>query len=74
MTEKQTVLVVDDEKSNVEFLVNNLHEFYNVKIAPNGDVALKILDKFNIDLVLLDIQMPVMDGFETIKEIKKIQN
>ncbi len=71
MIEKQTILVVDDEKSNVEFLVNNLHEKYNVKIAPNGDIALKILAKFNVDLVLLDIHMPVMDGYETIKEIKK---
>ena len=42
-----------------------------VKIAPNGDIALKILAKFNVDLVLLDIHMPVMDGYETIKEIKK---
>ena len=31
----------------------------------------KFLDKFKIDLVLLDIQMPIMDGYETIKEIKK---
>ena len=71
MTIEQTILVVDDEKSNVEFLVNNLQEKYNVKIAPNGDIALKILDRFNVDLILLDIDMPILDGYETLKEIKK---
>jgi diguanylate cyclase (GGDEF)-like protein len=70
MKTKDTILVVDDERINVSFLVSNLEHLYDIKVAPNGKVALKILDKFDIDLVLLDIQMPVLDGYETAKAIK----
>ena len=60
MESYQTILVVDDEKTNVEFIVSNLEQKYKIKTAPNGKVALKILEKFDIDLILLDIQMPVL--------------
>jgi putative two-component system response regulator len=68
-----TVLVVDDEKSNLNFIVNNLEKLYSIKVAPNGEVALKILDKFEIDVVLLDIEMPKLNGYETIKAMREIE-
>ena len=70
MESYQTILVVDDEKTNVEFIVAKLEQEYKIKTAPNGKVALKILEKFDIDLILLDIQMPVLDGYETAKQIQ----
>lgn len=70
MDNYQTILVVDDEKTNVEFIVANLEQKYKIKTAPNGKVALKILEKFDIDLILLDIQMPILDGYETAKLIQ----
>ena len=52
---KQTLLIVDDEKANVQFLNDKFKSSYNVKTANNGKTALTILSKFEIDLVLLDI-------------------
>lgn len=74
MENKPTILVVDDEKTNLDFVVNNLENDYKLKTAPNGKVALKILEKFKIDLILLDVQMPVLDGYETAKAIKENQD
>ena len=71
MESYQTILVVDDEKTNVEFIVANLEQEYKIKTAPNGKVALKILEKFDIDLILLDIHMPIMDGYEVAKQLQE---
>ena len=72
MQNKNTILVVNDQSINIDFIVTNFKDKYNIKVASNGEMAsLKVLDKFKIDLVLLDIQMPIMDGCETIKKIKK---
>lgn len=70
MDKKINILVVDDELINVEYISKIFDNKYNVKVAFNGEQALKILSKVNIELILLDIQMPVMDGYEVIKEIK----
>ena len=69
MSHKYTVLIVDDEKTNIDFIVKHLGGIYNFKMASNGMVALKILEKFKIDLILLDIRMPVLDGYETAKRV-----
>jgi PAS domain S-box-containing protein len=62
---KYTILIVDDEDTNIEVLVKALSKYYNIKVSYNGKQALEVLEKFNdIDLILLDISMPVMDGFE----------
>ena len=70
---KNTVLVVDDQEINVEILCSMLEDTYNVHSAYNGQEALEILDKTDVDLVFLDLQMPVMDGFETLEHIKMDQ-
>ncbi len=71
---KKTILVVDDTKLNIEILLDLLEHKYNVIPALNGKKALKIISKINIDLILLDIMMPDMDGYEVCKKIKKMTN
>tara|TARA_Y100000782_G_scaffold97118_1_gene109440 strand:- start:815 stop:2485 length:1671 start_codon:yes stop_codon:yes gene_type:complete len=66
------ILVVDDLALNRRLLTVMLeHQGYQVHTAENGLVALQILEKHTIDIVLLDVVMPVMDGFETAAIIKE---
>jgi len=65
------VLLVDDEKDFVEMLGLRLEETgENVSTANSGQECLKVLEKKEIDVVILDILMPGMDGISTLKEIK----
>jgi putative two-component system response regulator len=69
--EKQTVLVVDDTPDNLSLMSGLLKDRYKVKIANNGERALKIaLTGTPPDIILLDIMMPVMDGYETCRHLK----
>lgn len=66
-----TVLVVDDLEPNVKLLeAKLLSEYYTVLSVNSGQEALEILKDEKIDIVLLDVMMPGMDGFETCKRIK----
>lgn len=68
----KTILVVDDEESIRKLLAAYLgRENYNVLQASNGVEALNKLKSNEIHLVLLDIMMPIMDGFEALKLIRK---
>jgi len=68
----KTVLVVDDESRMVEFISMNLElEGFRVVRAANGSEALEKASKEHPDLVLLDIMMPEMDGFETLEELRE---
>ena len=69
--EKQTILAVDDTPENIDILVGMLKGDYKVKAAPNGEKALKVAEKSPPDLILLDIMMPVMDGYETCRRLKE---
>ena len=70
--EKATILIVDDSPENLDVLKSLLSADYNLKAAPNGKIALKISNMLpHPDLILLDIMMPIMDGFEVLKELKK---
>ena len=69
---KPSVLVVDDTPSVLELVVGLLQDKYTLKLASSGAKALEYLEKNqNIDLVLLDIMMPDMDGFEVCKRLKQ---
>ncbi|APE03743.1 two-component system response regulator [Alteromonas mediterranea] len=65
-----SILVVDDEPANIDILLGILGPFYDVKVAPSGAIALKITQQFTPDLILLDIMMPGMDGFEVCRQLK----
>lgn len=69
--EKPILLVVDDVTDNLDILVELLSDDYQVRVANSGARALKILESGKIpDLVLLDVMMPDMDGFEVCRRIK----
>ncbi|MGZ4011244.1 MAG: response regulator transcription factor, partial [Flavisolibacter sp.] len=67
---KPLILLVDDNQEMLEVLEDELNEKYQLFTAPNGQQALDILLKETIDLVVSDVMMPVMDGFELCKAIK----
>jgi putative two-component system response regulator len=69
--EKPTILVVDDSPDNLEVLSGILKKEYKVKVAPNGDKALRIAQGVGKpDMILLDIMMPNMDGYEVCRRLK----
>jgi putative two-component system response regulator len=69
--EKPTVLVVDDTADNLSLMSGLLKDVYKVKVANNGEKALKIASSdMPPDLILLDIMMPGMDGYEVCKVLK----
>lgn len=65
----QTILLVDDDPKNLQIAMKILKK-YKVIFAQSGEKALELLEKNNFDLILLDIVMPMMDGYETCKKIK----
>lgn len=64
------ILVVDDTPDNITLVSSLLKDEYKVKIATNGEKALKIARTSPPDLILLDVMMPVMDGYETCRQLK----
>ncbi len=72
---KPSILVVDDESSNIDVAAGNLRQHYRVIAAKSGEHALKIVnhDKHKIELILLDIMMPDMDGYQVCSALKNNQ-
>jgi len=71
------VLVVDDSafmRKVISDVLNNLPQISAVETASNGQSALKKVVEFAPDVITLDIEMPIMNGIETLQEIKKIKN
>ncbi|MDU2064362.1 MAG: diguanylate cyclase [Sporomusaceae bacterium] len=68
---KQTVLVVDDEKFHCNLLMKILQDNYSVYCATSGSQALKIIISRKIDLILLDIMLPDIDGYEICRRVKE---
>jgi len=69
-TGKSTLLVVDDTPENIDVLRGILGTEYSVKVANSGPLALKIAFSQPPDLILLDIMMPGMDGYEVCRQLK----
>lgn len=67
----KTILVVDDDKMNLNNALRILSPEYKVVPVPAGKVALAFLEKTLPNLILLDVLMPDMDGFEVMAEIQK---
>src|SRR5512136_1127714 len=65
------ILVVDDTPANIQALAGTLkQQGYQISVATNGRQALDVLARVAPDLILLDVMMPEMDGFETCRRIK----
>ncbi|THB69155.1 MAG: response regulator [Gammaproteobacteria bacterium] len=72
MTKNGTILIVDDAPANIKILGQTLCDDYVIQVANNGRDALKIAFSDNKpDLILLDIVMPEMDGYEVCKKLKQ---
>lgn len=67
----KTILVAEDNDSNYLLMTYILKKYYQVQRAKNGKEAVERVDQGDIDLVLMDIKMPVMDGLEATAKIKE---
>ena len=67
---KCTVLVVDDTETTLDILVETLGDDYDVSVSRDGEDALEIIRSEPPDLILLDIMMPGMDGYEVCRQVK----
>ena len=67
---KWKVLIVDDEPTNLELLGEILRDRYQLSFATNGQKAIDVVQKIRPDIVLLDVMMPGISGYETCKRLK----
>jgi DNA-binding response OmpR family regulator len=69
------VLVVDDDEDSRRLLAHLLErKGYSVVLADGGPAAISTLEKTEVDVVVLDVMMPIMDGFAVCRELKKSQS
>ncbi|TRW24764.1 response regulator [Flavobacterium zepuense] len=73
--EKQApvILIAEDNKELADFIYSELSESYNIILTKNGDEAWKMLNKHEVQLVISDVMMPVKNGIELCREIKKTE-
>ncbi|HCY85117.1 MAG TPA: hypothetical protein DHV36_08290 [Desulfobacteraceae bacterium] len=69
-TRKDTILVVDDTEANIDILLDILEGDYEVGVATDGESALEAVAEELPDLILLDIMMPVMDGYQVCEQLQ----
>ena len=69
-TERATILLVDDVPDNLSLLSSILREDYRIQLATSGAKALELVAASSPDLILLDVMMPEMDGYEVCKRLK----
>ncbi len=71
MSEKQKILIVEDDKLMADVYVESLaNQPYDVEVVENGKAALKRMSKGGYDLVLLDVILPEMDGWQILTALK----
>jgi len=73
-TEKKLIILVDDNPANLKIGKNVLSEKYTVATAPSAAKLFKLLENNRPAIILLDIDMPEMDGYEAIKILKSEQD
>lgn len=75
MNKKYTILIVDDKSENLKYLNEILAcETYDIRATTSSLMALDAAKRFKPDLILLDIKMPELDGYQLCKQIKKEEN
>jgi DNA-binding response OmpR family regulator len=70
-SKKELIILVDDNTANLRIGKNVLAEKYTVATAPSADKLFSLLENNNPDLILLDVDMPEMNGYEAIKLLKE---
>lgn len=71
MASQKSVLIVDDERALAHALELKLqHEGFKTTVAHNGQEALEELKKADHDIVLLDVMMPILDGFQVLEQLR----
>ncbi|MEA3352547.1 MAG: diguanylate cyclase [Campylobacterota bacterium] len=71
--QKSTILIVDDTETNIDILLELLSNKYDLLVAVDGTTAVETVLSEKIDLILLDIMMPYMDGFEVCESLKRLK-
>ena len=66
----KTIFVVDDSDTNLAMAEEALEDHYNVMTVPSAAKMFTLLEKITPDLILLDIEMPEMNGFDALKKLK----
>ena len=67
---KGTILIVDDTETNIDILMEALGEEFELSVALDGESALELVEEVTPDLILLDIMMPGIDGYEVCRQLK----
>lgn len=74
MNKKYSILIVDDNAGNRLLLQYNLDGYFDISFASNGLSAIEKFKKNHYDMILMDINMPELNGIETTKKIRQIEN
>lgn len=67
----KTILIIEDLELNIDLLTQILEDEYNILVAKDGEQGVAFTEQNKPDLVLMDISLPVMDGYEATRRIRK---
>ena len=66
----KTILIVEDIELNIDLLTQLLEDDYNLLVAKNGEQGVSMAQQENPDLILMDVSLPIMDGYEATRRIR----